>query len=994
MAALLVSLKLISLMGSAPVLMIFLVPIVLSAYIGGLGPGLTATALAALFADYFILSPSHSFHIALATDRVRWALLIVMGVLVSSMSEALHRSRWRAEEDRRQYAMTLGSIGDAVITTDIQGRITLLNGEAERLTGWTNGEARGQPLTAVFRIISEDTRRPVEDPAKKVLRSGTVVNLANHTRLVAQNGKETPIDDSGAPIKQADGAIIGAMFVFRDCTAKRQAEAALQERLKLQEQLAKIAATAPGTVCSFRRRPDGSAVFPYASPAIEEIYGVSPAEAANDAAAIFCLIHPEDVGLINQAIDESARTLKAWHVEFRVRHPRKGELWVEGHSMPEREADGGTLWHGFLHDITKRKQADRTLRESDDLYRSLVSALPDAVTVTNVEGRIDFVSTRALEIFGESSKDEVLGRNLFDWVVPGEHEKARADLRDLLASKHLRGSEFALIKKDGTRFSGEVNAALLSAADGSPKGIIFITRDITERKRAEEMHLRLATAVEQAAEDIMITDAGGKILYVNPAFETITGYSRGKVIGSNPRFLKSGKHDAAFYKNMWSTLGRGEVWSGRIINKRKDGALFEEEAAISPIRDATGKIINYVGVRRDVTREVALEAQLRQSQKMEAIGQLAGGIAHDFNNLLTAIRGNASLVLLSNQSQSEEISDCAQQIVEAAERAANLTRQLLMFSRKQVIQPIRLDLNEVVAQMTKLLQRILGEDISLASNYAAGLPAIEADTGMIEQVLLNLAVNSRDAMPKGGQLIISTGAETLNPGATGQNNGSPAGSYVRLTVADTGCGIAPENLPHIFEPFFTTKEVGKGTGLGLATVHGIVQQHNGWITVTSEINRGTMFHIYFPAMARAKAERKTGTATADLPGGTETILVVEDELIVRLAVSTMLQRFGYTVLSAESGREALKTWQKHKDRIQLLLTDIVMPDGVSGYELARQLQADQPQLKVIYTSGYSGNVADRRLTMVEGVNFLQKPYAPQKLAEALRKNLGPGAAQS
>ncbi len=991
LAVLLLSLKLPSMTGGAPVLMVFLVPVILSAYVGGLGPGLTATCLAALLANYFILPPIHSLHIAQATDGLRWGLLIVMGLLVSSISEALHRSRWRAEESQRRYAVTLGSIGDAVITTDKQGRITLLNAEAERLTGWTSREAEGQSLTAVFRIINEDTRQPAEDPAEKVLHTGTVAGLANHTLLVARNGTETPIDDSSAPIKQSDGEIIGVVLVFHDCTVKKRAEAAWQGRLKLQEQLARITATAPGTVCSFRQRPDGSASFPYASPAIEEIYGGSPEAAANDASAIFCLIHPEDIVFFNQAIAESARTLNPWRVEFRVRHPRKGELWVEGHAVPEREADGGTLWHGFLHDITERKQAERTLRESDDLYRSLVSASPDAVTVTNVEGRIEFVSTRALEIFGQPAKDEVIGRSLFDWVAPEEHEKVRASLRDLFETKRLQGSEFMLLKKDGTRFHGEINAALLRSADGRPKGVIFITRDITERKRAEEMQKRLATAVEQAAEDIMITDATGKILYVNPAFERITGYSREKVIGCNPRLLKSDKHDPAFYRKMWDTLSRGEVWSGRIINKRKDGTLFEEEATISPIRDAAGKIINYVGVRRDVTREVALETQLRQSQKMEAIGQLAGGIAHDFNNLLTAIRGNASMVLLSNQSQSEEISDCSQQIVEAAERAANLTRQLLMFSRKQVLQPIRLDLNEVVAQMTKLLQRILGEDISLASNYAAGLPAIQADTGMIEQILLNLAVNSRDAMPQGGRLVITTGTgtETADPATAGQNPGGGAGLYVLLTVTDTGCGIAPENLPHIFEPFFTTKEVGKGTGLGLATVHGIVQQHNGWITVTSEINRGTTFHIYFPAMTGVKTEIQASPTAVSLPRGTETILVVEDELIVRLTVSNMLQRFGYTVLPAESGVEALKVWQKHKDRIQLLLTDIVMPDGMTGYELARQLHADRPRLKIIYTSGYSGNLADKRLTMEEGVNFLQKPYAPQKLAEALRKNLDP-----
>ena len=382
-----------------------------------------------------------------------------------------------------------------------------------------------------------------------------------------------------------------------------------------------------------------------------------------------------------------------------------------------------------------------------------------------------------------------------------------------------------------------------------------------------------------------------------------------------------------------------------------------------------------------------LEEQLLQAQKMEAVGRLAAGIAHDFNNLLTAIAGNASLLLMCQPTETAEIADCAQQIVEASERAASLTRQLLMFSRKQVIQPARQDLNKVVAHMTRLLQRILGEDVSLISQCAPSLPAILADAGMIEQILLNLAVNSRDAMPKGGQLTIATGTAQLAAEPAGPNAGSSAGLHVCLTVTDTGSGIAPADLAHIFEPFFTTKEVGKGTGLGLATVYGIVKQHQGRIVVESQVGRGTTFLIYFPALADAPPEPAATPATAILLRGSETILVVEDEFLVRVSITNTLQHLGYTILPAASSVEALKIWQQHKARIQLLLTDIVMPDGLTGYDLARQLQAGKPQLKVIYTSGYSGGLVEKRMTVVEGVNFLQKPYAPQKLAEALRKNL-------
>ena len=316
-----------------------------------------------------------------------------------------------------------------------------------------------------------------------------------------------------------------------------------------------------------------------------------------------------------------------------------------------------------------------------------------------------------------------------------------------------------------------------------------------------------------------------------------------------------------------------------------------------PIRNATGKITNFVAVKRDVTREVALESQLRQSQKMEAIGQLAGGIAHDFNNLLTAIHTNAAQ-LLTPPLTPWETAECSQQILEAVERAASLTRQLLMFSRKQIMQPVILDLNDVVEQTAKMLQRILGEDISLEVEPAANLPAVQADIGMIEQILMNLAVNSRDAMPKGGKLVIATGTELLNDKQAARNAGAAPGLHVCLTISDSGCGIPAEHLPRIFEPFFTTKEPGKGTGLGLATVYGIVKQHQGWITVKSEADQGTTFRIYFPAVAGKKVSKASGPGLSKLPRGNEVILLVEDELTVRLPVSNMLQRFGYQVLTA------------------------------------------------------------------------------------------------
>jgi PAS domain S-box-containing protein len=512
-----------------------------------------------------------------------------------------------------------------------------------------------------------------------------------------------------------------------------------------------------------------------------------------------------------------------------------------------------------------------------------------------------------------------------------------------------------------------------------------LQRDLAERRRIEKAHTQLVTAVEQAAEAVVITDTSGVILYVNPAFEKTTGYSRQEAMGQNPRILKSGKHDTSFYRRMWESLAQGKVWSGRITNKKKNGELYEEEMTISPIRDSAGKIIDYVAVQDDVTQEVALEMQLRQAQKLEGIGQLAGGVAHDFNNILTSIQCNASL-LRNVELDAAERTECADQILRAAEHAASLTRQLLIFSRKQVMHPAILDLNAVVEGVVKMLQRILGEDIALRAELAPVLPPVFADAGMIEQVLLNRAVNSRDAMPRGGRLAIATGTRVQDEFPAEPHPPAAPGEYVWLSVEDTGCGISPGIRPRIFEPFFTTKPVGKGTGLGLATVHGIVQQHHGWIDIASEVGQGTTFKVYLPVATAPQAQSETAAAAADLPVGEETILLVEDDAFLNQIMSRVLTRCGLTVLSAPNGVAALPIWKEHRERIRLLLTDLVMPEGMTGFELARKLQAEKPRLQVVFTSGYA-TCAGEGPPLIEGVNFLQKPYSPQKLAKTVRDAL-------
>ena len=389
----------------------------------------------------------------------------------------------------------------------------------------------------------------------------------------------------------------------------------------------------------------------------------------------------------------------------------------------------------------------------------------------------------------------------------------------------------------------------------------------------------------------------------------------------------------------------------------------------------------------EITERLALEAQVRHSVKMEAVGQLAAGVAHDFNNILTIIQGHADL-LLQSQPLPAPTEKSLRQIWSAADRAGKLIQQLLMFSRKQVMQPRYLDLNEIISNVSPMLQRMLGESIVYEFSPVPNLPAIYADVGMIEQVLVNLSINARDAMQQGGKLTISAAPRVLEPVACVVNPEARPGSFVCLSITDTGGGMDNATLSHLFEPFFTTKEIGKGTGLGLATVYGIVKQHQGWIIVESKPGTGSTFTIFLPCVPKP-VEVAAVQAQTPLPAamGTETLLIVEDEPSLRELVVRILELCGYHIFQAKNGVEALEVWRQHKDEIDLLLTDMVMPEGVSGRQLAERLQREDPELKVIYTSGYSPGMAGKDIALLEGFNFLAKPYPPSRLAQVVRECL-------
>jgi len=670
--------------------------------------------------------------------------------------------------------------------------------------------------------------------------------------------------------------------------------------------------------------------------------------------------------------------------EFRLRGKDGRQVYVETQSsLIYREGKPFAI-QGLARDITARKQTEEALGRERMLLGTLVEHLPLAVYLKDAAGRKTLSNPVDMKHCGVTSEADILGKTDTELFRRDQAAIFQADERRVITTgQPMFNREEQLTAPDGSiRWLLTSKVPLFDAA-GCVTGLAGIGLDITERKQSEQALSRLATAVEQSAETIVITDTNGTILYANPAFEKSTGYTRAEALGQNPRLIKSGKQDAEFYRQMWDVLQRGEVWHGHFFNKRKDGKLYEEDATISPVRDAAGKIVNYVAVKRDVTRETQLEAQLRQTQKMEAIGTLAGGVAHDFNNILMVISMEAGL-LKSSGGLTPEQEKYVDEINNTIERAAALTRQLLLFSRREVLQPRDLDWSEAVTNTTKMLRRILGENLEIQLNLPAAPMFIHADPGMLDQLLMNLSVNARDAMPNGGRLIITVTGVELDEFAAAQSAEARPGSFVCLSVADTGSGIPPEVLPMIFEPFFTTKGIGKGTGLGLATVFGIVQQHQGWINVYSEVGQGTTFKVYLPRLVGMSDQIIAQKMLATIPTGTETILLVEDEPALRATVQMSLTKLGYRVLEASTGVKALEVWKAHRAEIRLLLTDLIMPDGMTGKELGQRLVKKNPKLKVIYMSGYSADLIGKDFPLQEGVNFLTKPFQTQKLAQTIR----------
>lgn len=630
----------------------------------------------------------------------------------------------------------------------------------------------------------------------------------------------------------------------------------------------------------------------------------------------------------------------------------------------------------------ERSKAETALRQSEGLYRKLVETANEGIWLTDSRREITFVNQAMADMLGYLPA-ELVGRKAADFLSLEDMELLeRPPGRRYQSMEQVY--ERPVKRKGGGTIWTMVSWKHLEDEPGLQGGAFAMFTDITKRKRTEEALRQWADAFEHCAHGIALCLPGSeKLLVCNPALADMLGQTVEDMAGI-PFLSLFVEADQQRITTLISEADHAGQTGFEASMARHDRSAFPVQMDIVSVRDAGGKVLYRVATAQNITDRKRLEAQLRQAQKLEAIGQLAGGVAHDFNNILAAMMMHMGLLQM-NPDIDTATRECLQELDAGAQRAASLTRQLLMFSRRSVLSMKSLDLNQTVANVMRMLTRLIPEDIELRFESTQSLPCVEADAGMMEQVLVNLVVNARDAMPSGGSITIGTRVVSIASEDGGVDRERRPGCYVRLEVLDTGCGMDDATLKRIFEPFFTTKEIGKGSGLGLATVHGIVAQHRGWIEVESEMGRGSRFHVFLPIPGKQpEASPPQSQPTGNVPRGHETVLVAEDDAQLRQLVSQTLRALGYRVFEAGSGEEVIKLWYSEGARVDLLLTDMVMPEGVTGLEVARHLCALKPSLKVIISSGYSADLAQKGIGSNPGLVYLPKPYEAKTLAKVVR----------
>lgn len=865
----------------------------------------------------------------------------------------------RASEERfRQMAESIGEVfwlASAEATS-----ILYINPAFERLWGRPCAELYANPKLWLEMIHSEDRPQVVDALAR--LAQGEVYNI--EYRILRPDGTIRWINDRGYPQYDAAGGVMRTCGVAADITETKRIALALGAESAQRRAL-------------FEYSPDGIVVIdPQTArivefnPAAHRQLGYTREEFA--ALSLQEIVADKTSEEIRAVVDQVTREGR---LDFETRHRTKsGDVRVVRVTAQLVELSGRTFHHGVWRDVTERRRADERVRK---LSRA-VEQSPAVILITDRQGNIEYANPRFTELTGYTL-EEVQGRNP---RLLRSGETSEDDYRRLWETITHGGEwrgEFHNRRKDGSLFWEYASISPIVDEAGRVTHFLAVKEDITERKRAEAILRRQASLFEETYDAVLVWEWEGAITFWNRGAEQVYGYRHEDALGRKCHALLQTEFPGGL-EELHRALQQHGRWEGELRQRTSAGKVLLVESRMVLVSEAGTSCV--LEVNRDVSERHLLEEQLRQAQKMEAIGRLAGGVAHDFNNLLGVILGYSDLAL-------EKIADAAvrkhvQEIHKAGKRAASLTRQLLAFSRKQVMEPRVINLNDLVHDMEKMLRRMIGEDIRLTTSLDAALGQVRVDPGQMEQVLMNLVVNARDAMPRGGTITLETRNAELDDRYVRQHVATKTGRYAQVSISDTGTGMDAATQARIFEPFFTTKK--EGTGLGLATVYGIVKQSGGNIWVYSEPGKGSTFRIYLPQVAGSEASTAPAAAASPPPGGTETILLVEDSTPLRDLTQEMLELFGYTVLSAEHPRQALLLAQQNAGKIDLLLSDVVMPE-MSGPQLAEKLKAMLPELQVLFISGYTDEAIVHHGILDPGQRLLSKPFSRETLAARVREAL-------
>ena len=912
-----------------------------------------------------------------------WQLKTAIEVALSR-----HRREKETEAKRRELAEHANTI---ILRMTPEGRITAINQFAETFFGYTEEEILGRHVVGTIVPDTDSSGRDCAHLIQAIALQPERYVINEHENM-RRNGERVWFSWTNKPIWDKHGNITEIQCIGNDLTERKRAEEDLRRSERNYREIFNSVSDA-----IFIHDGDTWAVLDV-NDTMLGMFGFSREEALR--------MTPNDSSLgsspysATEALQWIAKAVAEGPQVFEWQARKKsGELfWVEV-ALKVAEISGQRRVLALVRDITERKRAVQALRESEDRYRRLIECSPDAIFVQS-EGRIAFINSVGLKLLGASQPEQIIGKPMLELVHPDWRDLVGERMRTLREdSGQVPTIAEQYLRLDGTAVDVEI-AATRYVLNGKP-AVLVIARDITERIEAEEAlraaHQRLLDTIELLPEAAFILDEGKRVIAWNRACEQLTGIEKKQMLGKN-----GGDYAVPFYGERRAMLidllddaspemeatykcvtrAGDRLYAEAFIpslNQRQGAHLW---GVAAPLFNRNGQRFGAIEVILDVTERKRLEDQLRQAQKLEAVGQLAGGVAHDFNNILTAILMNLSL-LQDDPHLTPEMRTGLKELEGEANRASRLTRQLLLFSRRQTIDAKPLDLNEVINDLSKMLRRLIGEDIELMFEGQRGSSWVKADASMMEQVVMNLCVNARDAMPRGGRLTI--GIQEVDIDATSlevQPQAKP-GPFVRLSVTDTGCGMDESTLKRIFEPFFTTKEIGKGTGLGLATVYGIVKQHQGWIEVDSAVGKGTTFGIYLPLLIQPEMDPESN-CTANIRGGTETILLVEDEVSVRRVLALGLRKLGYAVFEAADGVQALNLWERHKAQIDLLLTDMVMSGGMTGLDLGERLRKGKSSLKIVLCSGYIRRITTPGVLAEKGISYLAKPYEYALLAKTIR----------